>query len=793
MKYSTEWLAEWGVMGIPLADLAERLTMAGLEIDSMVPVAEGLAGAITARIVAVARHPAADKLVVCAVDAGGAAPVSVVCGAPNARAGLCVVYAPPGSHLPGERRIEAAAIRGVASAGMLCSAAELGLGDDASGLLELPADTAPGRPLSELARLPDTVLDVDLTPNRGDCLSLHGLAREIGVLTARPVRALVVAPVAARSNRELPVAIAAPAACPRYAGRVIEGVDLRRPTPLWMRERLRRCGVRSINVVVDVTNYVMLETGQPMHAFDLAKLAGGIEVRLARAGEHLTLLDGQQVALDPDTLVIADQREPVALAGVMGGLASGVEVGCESIFLESALFEPVALAGVARRYRLHTDAAHRFERGVDPQGQVRAIERATALMLDLCGGVPGPVTVAEADAAAGPASPTVPLRLARVEAVLGVALPVSEVMEILTRLGCELSPAGENAWSVAVPTHRHDLEAEVDLVEELARIRGYARLPATLPRGALVPTLAAPGRRRLVNARQRLADRGYFEAITYGFIAPELQAMFAPGEPPLALSNPIAQDMGVMRPSLWPGLLGAARHNLHRQQSTVRLFELGRVFRRTADGVRQELRLGGLAVGGRTQEHWDSVPALIDFFDVKQDVVEVLREFGWVGCETRRWDHPALHPGKSAALYHRAVPVAWLGALHPALGARLELVGEPLLFEIAVERPADMPPRAVMPLSRFPSVRRDLSVVVAEEIPAAAILDCAREAGGGLLRDLQLFDVYRGQGIDSGKKSLALGLIFQAASSTLTEQQIETTVVAVLEAIRREVGGTLRA
>ncbi len=789
MKYSVEWLSDWVDVTWDAPTLAERLTLAGLEVDGIERLPADCP-ALVGRIERVVAHPQADQLRLCTVDAGAQGHIEVVCGAPNARAGLLAPYAPVGSVLPGGRRIEVAEIRGVRSLGMLCSAAELGLGDDGAGLLELDPDAVPGERLADVLKLDDLILEIGLTPNRGDCLSMLGLAREVAALSGQPLPRAPASSVPA-TIADLPqVTLAAPDACSRYAGRILRRVDVSRPTPLWMRERLRRCGVRSISVVVDVTNYVMLELGQPMHAFDLAAIHDGIRVRMAQEEESLTLLDGTAMKLPSDALVIADGRGPLALAGIMGGTASGVGGTTRDILLESAWFEPIGLSRTARRHGLHTDASHRFERGVDPDAQVRAIERASELVLACCGGEAGPVADVLAPTHRARRA-AFPFRPARVPAVLGIDPGPATVRDCLQRLGLDVAEAGQE-WRTTPPSWRGDLAREIDLVEEVARLVGYAAIPETLPRGALGLGALSPRSAALERARETLVSLGYFEAVSFSFITESLHAAFRPAGTPIALANPIAADMSTMRPSLVPGLLSAVRFNRHRQQPDVRLFEYGLVFFQQDNDLHQENRLAGVVAGRAQPAQWGAMSNEVDFFDLKQDLEILLGALGCAGLRFEAASHPAYHPHQYARVWCDGHCVATLGRLHPATLRDMDLAGSALAFEIDWEALPAVPTPAFQPLSRFPSVRRDLALVVAEETTAEQVLRCVAAAGGEALRDLQLFDVYRGQGIDSGKKSLALGLIFQSASSTLTDIEIDELVAGVVAAVGRDLNGVLR-
>ncbi|HEY5720268.1 MAG TPA: phenylalanine--tRNA ligase subunit beta [Gammaproteobacteria bacterium] len=791
MKFSEKWLREWVDPKVATGELCAQLTMAGLEVDSVEAVAPPLDGVVVGELVEVNAHPDADRLRVCQVACGEGEPLQVVCGAPNARVGLRAPLARIGATLPDGTRIKLGKLRGVESRGMLCSAVELGLGDDASGLLELPGDAPAGAALSAYLGLDDTAIDVDLTPNRGDCLGLAGIAREVGVLNRVPVSAPPAAPVPATVDDTFPVELEAPEGCPRYVGRVLRGIDPHAETPVWMQERLRRSGIRSLGPLVDVTNYVMLELGQPMHAFDLKRLHGGIVVRWARPGEKLLLLDGREVELLPETLVIADHRQAVAIAGVMGGELSGIADDTDTLFLESAFFAPTAVSGRARRYGMHTDASHRFERGVDPELQVRAIERATALLLQIVGGEPGPVVESVA-AAQLPRPATITLRPARVRTLLGIELPRDEVEDVLGRLGMQLAWDGA-AWQVQAPSYRFDVTIEADLIEELARIHGYDRLPRTRPHGTMAIRPEPEGPAEPPRLAEQLVARGYHEAITFSFVDPARQQLLDPGAAAIPLANPISSDMAVMRTTLWPGLLGAVLHNRRRQQERVRLFETGLRFRQGADGILQEPMLGGVACGPAEPEQWGSPAREVDFFDVKADVEALLGLTGQGGDFIFSPEkHPALHPGQSAAIRREGNLVGWIGSLNPQVARELGLKGRILLYELSLSALGHGRVPGYTPLSRFPAVRRDIAVLVRHEVSAAQLSSLVREAAGEWLQELQLFDIYSGKGIDSDRKSVALGLTFQHPSRTLTDSEIDTLQGRVLERLGQAVGAELR-
>ncbi|MBI2970062.1 MAG: phenylalanine--tRNA ligase subunit beta [Gammaproteobacteria bacterium] len=788
MKISEQWLREWVDPKAGTAELAERLTMAGFEVESIAPCAPELRGVVVARVIDIATHPRAARLKVCTVDAGGDAPVRIVCGAPNVTAGGLYALASPGSRLALDRTVESASIEGVTSHGMLCSAAELGLGDDAGHLLQFDDDAVPGEAIGKALRLDDSILELAVTANRGDCLCVAGIARELSVLYRRKLRAPRIAPVAApgRSRRE--VRLEAPDACPRYAGRVVDGVDVARRTPLWLREKLRRADLRSINIIVDITNFVMLELGQPMHAFDDDRLRGAISARLGRAGETLRLLDGRECSPGEDVLVIADESGAVALAGIMGGQDTAVNLQTRRIFLESAFFSPLAIAGRARRFGLQTDASQRFERSVDPEGQCRALERATDLLLRLCGGTPGPVVDMRAPGFPPPHR-RLKLRSRRLERLLGARIGKRRVESILGRLGMGLAPA-RDGWEVEVPPERADLILEADLVEEVARIHGYDRIPSARLAGRIgLHHGGADARFRAW--RRALVERGYFEAITYSFVPQELQGRVLAEVRAVPILNPISADLSVLRCSLLPGLLQALQFNLMRQQRRVRLFEIGRAFL-LDPGLRQPYRLAAVAYGNPLPEQWDSEDTPADFYDMKSDIEALLPASTDGPARYRPSDHPALNPAQSAEIYYGNQSIGYVGGLHPRLLASLEIAGPVQVFELLLERLEREKPSRFSDYSRFPSVRRDLAVVVDKGVPAGDVLEAARSAGAGLLRNLELFDVYEGEGIDLGKKSLALGLTFQKTSSTLIEEEVEAALGRVLTVLREKFGGTLR-
>jgi phenylalanyl-tRNA synthetase beta chain len=790
MKFSERWLREWIDPAVDSAQLAAQLTRAGLEVDTMEPVvSESLDKVVVACVIDTQPHPDADTLQLCQVDVGDAEPLSIVCGAPNARAGLVAPLAMVGARLPGGVKIRRSKIRGQESHGMLCSARELGLADDADGLLELDGDWVPGQSIVEALQLDDACFDIDLTPNRGDCLYLEGIARDLAAVNGQRVEHRTVPPVAVQCDDVFEVRLQAPEACPRYVGRVIRGVNAAAPTPLWMVEKLRRCGVRSLGPVVDVTNFVMLELGQPMHAFDLAELSGAVEVRYARQGEVLRLLDDSEQILDDKDLVIADEQRALALAGIMGGAGSAVRDESKHIFLECAWFEPRGIAGTCRRLGLHTDASHRFERHANAQGQMRAIERATALLLELVGGEPGPLvdTVQEHHL---PATQVITLREQRIRRLLGIDVPATEVQSILSNLHLDVERI-EGGWRVTPPAFRPDLAIEADLVEEVARVRGLDSIPDEAPVAALHMRAQPESQRDLRALRRALIASGYQEAITYSFVDRPLQERMDGSVPPIALANPISSDMSVMRTSLLPGLLQAAVYNFNRQQPRVRLFESGLVFRDNDGETAQPERIAAIAVGPSLELQWGEAARDVDFFDVKADLMAL---FGPIASalEFVAATHPAMHPGQCADVRLNGASVGVIGRLHPQLLRSQKLSASTIAFEVELSAVLAVDVPGFVPFSRQPAVLRDLSIVVAEEVTAEQVINCVGQAGGDVLKNLELFDVYRGEGIDSGHKSLALSLTFQAPSRTLDEAEVEASVTTILHSLAKHLGGTLR-
>ncbi len=797
MKFSEQWLREWVNPAISTDELSAQLTMAGLEVDGIEAVAGQFSGVVVGEVVSKEQHPDADKLSLCQVT-DGTETFQVVCGAANVRTGLKIPFAKIGAVLPGDFKIKKAKLRGVESFGMLCAETELQIGEDSSGLMELAADAPVGADLREYLNLDDQIIEIDLTPNRADCLGMAGLAREVAVLNKLSVNAPVIEPVAATIADKAQVDVIAQDACPRYFGRIVKGVNVKAATPLWMVEKLRRGGIRSIDPVVDITNYVLLELGQPMHAFDLANIDGGIRVRMAEEGEKLTLLDEQEVTLKANTVVIADHSKALALGGIMGGEHSGVTADTQDLLLEAAFFAPLAIANRARQYGLHTDSSHRFERGVDFKLQAKAMERATALIIEVCGGQAGEITevVSEGNL---PKRANVHLRASRLERMLGVHIDAKEVEEILTRLGLAVETTAEG-WQVSVPSYRFDISIEPDLIEEVARIYGYDRLPTRTP-SASVPLAQIPENRLAVQElRRALVARGYHEAITYSFVSPEVQKKLDPEHSPIALLNPISNEMSVMRTDLFAGLVQATSYNLKRQQNRVRFFETGLRFIPQADGSLEQTPTLALSITGeRFEQSWSDSSTEVDFFDLKGDVESLLARTGKL--DSYRFvsaSHPALHPGQTAQIEKQDEQGQWqvvglMGTLHPNLQKPLGLKQPVYLAQLCLNEIQDVQVPRFNELSKFPEMRRDVALLVNKETPVAKILSTIRAKAGEYLTKLNVFDVYVGKGIDLERKSLALGLTWQHPSRTLTDDEIYNNLSSVLASLEESLGATLRS
>lgn len=782
MKISEHWLRELVDPALSTAELADLLTFGGIEVEAIETAAPPFDRVLVAEVLSVEKHPQADRLNVCQVNAG-TAPLTIVCGAPNVRAGMRVPAALVGAKLPGIE-IKLAKVRGIESRGMLCSAKELGLSEEASGLLELAPDATIGQSVRDLLDLDDQVLTTKPTPNRGDCLSVLGMAREVAALSGSKLKWQTPAAVASSITDVMAIRLDAPADCPHYSARIIRGVNATAETPQWMARRLQRSGIRCISAVVDITNYVLLEMGQPLHAFDAAKLSGGIQVRRASAGEVLPLLNGTTLALTPAHLVIADGQRPQALAGIMGGEASGVTASTRDVVLESAFFTPDVIAGKTRALGFGSDSAYRFERGVDFAGARAAQERATRLILQICGGQAGPVAEAQG---ALPARNKVQLRLARAARLLGFQIEAPTAVSILERLGCQPGLAGDVITAVP-PSYRFDIAIEEDLIEELARIHGYNNIPDALPaaRTALLPV--TENHRSPAAVRRQLADLDFQEAVTYSFVERGWEDDFCANSEPIALANPIASQMSVMRSSLIGGLVNAVVFNASRRQSRVRLFEVGRCFL-NQPGYPQPWRVGAIAFGEAEPQQWGREARTVDFFDIKADLVALLAP---AVAEFASASHPALHPGKSAAVLLNGKAVGWIGELHPRWQRKYDLPSAPVLFEVelgAVEQ-RELP--AYREIPKFPAIRRDMAAEFDENIRYGDISSELKRSGPGILRDVTVFDLYRGQGVQKGKKSLAFSVLLQDTHKTLTDAEAEKAMTELRRILQEKFNAKLR-
>jgi phenylalanyl-tRNA synthetase beta chain len=791
VKFSEKWLREWVDPGLDTQALAHRLTMAGLEVDSIEPQGNDLHGVVVGEVLEVKKHPDADKLTVCRVSTGKRKAIEVVCGAPNVVAGMKSPFAPPGTRLPNGMTLKKAKIRGVVSMGMLCSEIELGLGDDADGIIELPADAEPGQALADYLDLPDATFDLDLTPNRGDCFSVQGVARDVSAITATPLTPPSLKTVKGTIKDEHPVELVLPEGCPRFAGRVIRGIDTNARSPVWMTERLRRSGLRAIHPVVDITNFVMLELGQPLHAYDLGLVQGPIRPRLAASGEKVTLLDDREIEVNTDTLVITDDSGPIGLAGIMGGLSTAVSDKTTDVFFEAAFWPPEFMAGRARQYALHTDASLRFERGVDPAGQARAVERATALLLEIAGGEAGPLSD-HVVAAHLPKNASMLLRKSRLKKILGTEIEDNRVGQILNNLGLVTTDHAEG-WNVEIPSYRFDIDVEDALIEEVARIFGYDEIPEVT---AIAATPLATAPETFVDldmVANALVARDYQEVITYSFVGQDINTRITGESSELILSNPISSEMSVMRGSVWPGLLAAAASNVARQQERVRIFEVGKTFHGALQAPEEVMRVAGLAYGSAAPEQWGSRTRAIDFFDMKSDVGALLKmvgpgsEFDFVAT-----DHPALQPGQAANILRDDDAVGFIGKLHPEVAKIFDLDKGVLLFELNTELAFASTVPVAKNVSKFPMIRRDIAVVVSDEISAADLVAAVESAAPDLIQNVKIFDVYKGAGIEAGLKSVALGLILQETSRTLTDDDADAAKSAAVSKLQQEFAAVLR-
>ncbi|WP_413729790.1 MULTISPECIES: phenylalanine--tRNA ligase subunit beta [unclassified Shewanella] len=794
MKFSESWLREWVNPAISRDELTHQITMAGLEVDDVIAVAGDFSGVVVGEVVECGHHPDADKLRVTKVNVGGEELLDIVCGAPNCRQGLKVAVAVVGAVLPGDFKIKKAKLRGQASHGMLCSYGELGIDIESDGIIELPLEAPIGTDIREYLQLDDVIIDVDLTANRADCLGMVGLAREVGVLNRLNVTEPSWEAASVSSERTVEIEVANPEACPRYLGRVISNVNVKAQTPDWMVEKLRRSGIRSIDPIVDITNYVLVEFGQPMHAFDLDKIDGSIKVRLGNGEEKLTLLDGNEITVPADTLVIADNSQALALAGVFGGEVSGVSEQTRDIMLECAFFAPLAIMGKARRLGLHTDSSHRFERGVDPELQHKAMDRATRLVLDICGGEAGPVVEAKSEAHL-PKAADIKLRRSKLDKLLGHHIDDTDVEQILTRLGFQVVKQGSD-WQVKTATYRFDMAIEEDLIEEVARIYGYNNIPNTAPLARLSMTDHKESDLKLSRVRALLVARGFQEAVTYSFVDPKLQKLVHPDSDAMVLPNPISSEMSAMRLSMFTGLLNAVGYNQARQQARVRLFETGLRFIpdvQAESGVRQQTMLGAVIAGPQSDEHWSMESKTVDFFDLKGDLEAIIgltvseAEFSFKGAQ-----HPAMHPGQCAEILRNDRVIGYIGAVHPSLEKPFGLNGKTIVFELELDALLQAKLPQAQAVSKFPANRRDIAIVVDEEVAAGEVMTLIRKVGENQLVGLNLFDVYRGKGVEQGKKSLAIALTLQDNTRTLEEKEIAEMVDTVVSALKSEFNASLR-
>ncbi|UCV17208.1 phenylalanine--tRNA ligase subunit beta [Ferribacterium limneticum] len=791
MKFSESWLRTLVDTQLSSEELSHLLTMAGLEVEGLEPVAPQFNDVVVAHVLEVVKHPDADRLNVCKADTGRGEPTTIVCGAANVAVGLRVPCALPGAKLPGDFVIKVAKVRGIESSGMLCSAKELGIAEEASGLLILPADAPVGQSIREYLDLDDNQFELKLTPNRADCLSLTGVAREVAAIAGARAKLIEVPEVAVTIADQRAVVLDAPVACPLYFGRVVKGVNAKAPTPEWMKRRLERSGIRSISALVDVTNYVMLELGQPLHAFDNTKLEGAVHARMAKPEEKLLLLNEQTIAIDADILMIADDAKPLAMAGIMGGEESGITQETSELFLESAFFALKAIAGRARRYGFGSDASHRFERGVDFGGTRRAIERATQLIIDICGGAAGPVTEARAEM---PARKPVRLRTARACAVIGMAFSSEQIAGLFNGLGLPFVREGDD-FLVTPPTWRFDIEIEEDLIEEIARLHGYDNIPAPAPRGNMKMMVQPEAQRPAARVRQLLVDRGYQEVVNFAFVEEAWEADFAANTDLIRLANPIASQMAVMRSTLFGGLISNLVTNLKRKQNRVRLFETGRAFERNAaatpvHGFAQSWRLSGLAYGGALPEGWGSAARKVDFFDVKGDLEALLAP---AQPRFEKLVHPALHPGRAARVILDGREIGCLGELHPEWVQKYDLPLAPVVFELDFDAVKAVQVPVYAEVSKFPPVIRDLAIVVDQDVALQTLLDGLKGQVSNLIQDIQLFDVYVGKGIPENKKSLAFRIVMQDTQRTLQDSEVDAAMQQLVSCFEQAFGAQLRA
>ena len=790
MKFSENWLREFVNPEVDSETLMHQLTMAGLEVDGNEAACTPFDGLVVAEVKAVKKHPDADKLHICEVDCGEKELLTIVCGAPNVRQGLKTVLAKVGASLADKPKLEAIALKGVKSYGMLCSAVEIGIGEGNDGIIELSDAEKVGTPLNEIIDINDNVIDVSLTPNRGDCFSILGVAREVAVFNKIDATNLDIKPVTETSKASRNIKLTANADCPHYIGRIIENIDASVKTPLWLSEKLRSSGVRSINIIVDITNYVMLELGQPMHAFDNDVLKGDIEVRFPKSDEKLKLLDESEHELKADTWLITDESGPLAMAGIMGGYDSAVTTESSNIFLESAFFAPKSIIGKSRQYGLHTESSHRFERGVDPQLQEKAIQRASELILQLCGGEVGPV-VEQVSKEHLPENERVVLRQSQIKRVLGIELDDQFVTDTFSKLEMDIKYE-EKQWLIKAPSHRFDINIEVDLIEELARIYSYDAIEVATPSNHLSMRRPEQMHESVKQIREILVNNDYQEVITYSFIDPDIDKLLNNNDKSLILANPIAPELSQMRSSLISGLISSLKYNVKRQRDRVRIFETGLIFE-GCEELKQDYHIAGLCYGNKYEKQWDIDNTSIDFYDLKNDVMTVLSAIVEMErVEFKQASSEILHPGQAVTVFIDGNEAGYFGQLHPIIAAKMNLNNEVYLFDFEVKYLNKQDVVKFQPVSKFPSVKRDISILIDEEIPLSEVTDNVRRNATEALSNLELFDVYQGEGIEKKKKSLALGLTFQVTSSTLTDEEVESIMGKVLDGLYNKFGAKLR-
>ena len=791
MKIAESWLREWVNPDLSTSELAHQLTMLGHEVDGVENEGEGIADVVVAQVVDTDKHPDADKLTLCKVDDGSGDIFDVVCGAPNVVKGMKTPLAKPGVKLPNGMKLRKARIRGVVSNGMLCSAVELGLGDESDGIMHLPDEAETGTALIDFLKLPDAAIDLDLTPNRGDCFSVLGIARDVAALTGSDLKDVTVNAVEAGSGDIQAVELVEPEGCPRFAGRLVRGIDPQAKSPIWMTERLRRSGLRAISPVVDITNFVMLELGQPLHAYDAALLKGPIRPRLAQKGEKVTLLDEKEVEVKPDTLVITDDNGVIGLAGIMGGLSTAVTDTTTDVFFEAAFWPQDFMAGRARSYGMHTDASLRFERGVDPEGQARAVERAIELLVDIAGGVAGPLNDQVVEKFV-PKKSDITLRKDRLTRLLGTEIDDDEIASILTRLHMQVSVI-DGGWTVRPPSYRFDIEIEADLIEEVARIHGYDSIPETTEVASSALQTVTESKVDMEFAAAALIARDYQEVVTYSFIDAEADKAFSGVDSQLVLSNPISSEMSVMRSSLWPGMVAAASMNNARQQDRVRIFEASKSFHGKLGDHAEVVRIAGLVTGSRHPEQWATNAESVDFFDIKADVEALLD----LSCDTSEVsfeaaEHPALQPGQAANILRDGSVIGVIGKLHPKLAKRYDLKRAVFVFELDAEKTLASKAPDAQPVSKYPAIRRDIAVVVDDKVSADELVSAVAASSPELIRDVRIFDIYKGDRIEAGRKSVAIGLILQETSRTLTDEDADGAMASAVKKLEDQFAAVLR-